>query len=188
MEEDMMVSPEEMESYMETGMSGSTVPTNVDMDPAAVVAVAGMGLFGLLFGLAIAVLTIVAWWKVFTKAKQPGWAAIVPFYNFYIMLKIVKMSPWYMLVFLGIFVPFIGPIAILVVTIMIYHKLSLAFGKGVGFTIGLILLNPIFILLLAFGDATYKESSVPEKDDFSDQSQKPQDPVSTDPTTSLDKE
>lgn len=32
---------------------------------------------------------IVAMWKVFAKANQPGWAAIVPFYNVYVLLKVV---------------------------------------------------------------------------------------------------
>ena len=31
-----------------------------------------------------------------------------------------------------------------------------SFGKGVGFAIGLILLSPIFIMILGFGDATYQ--------------------------------
>jgi len=34
--------------------------------------------------------------------------------------------------------------------------LAKSFGKGTGFAIGLILLTPIFYLILAFGDATYR--------------------------------
>lgn len=53
-----------------------------------------MGFMGLLMGfmggiliifaiieLAILALTIVGRWKVFEKARQPGWAGIVPFYS-----------------------------------------------------------------------------------------------------------
>jgi len=36
------------------------------------------------------------------------------------------------------------------------HNLSLKFGKGVGFTIGMILLPFIFIPILGFGDAKCK--------------------------------
>ena len=35
----------------------------------------------LLIELSIAILTIVANWKVFTKAGRPGWASIIPIYN-----------------------------------------------------------------------------------------------------------
>ena len=37
--------------------------------------------------LAFFVLNIVAGWKIFEKAGQPGWASIVPFYNSYIRYK-----------------------------------------------------------------------------------------------------
>ena len=42
-----------------------------------------------IIGLLIALLMIVAMWKVFTKAGQPGWASIIPIYNLYIWCKIV---------------------------------------------------------------------------------------------------
>jgi hypothetical protein len=38
--------------------------------------------FILLFGLVI--FMVAAMWKIYEKAGQPGWAAIVPFYNLYI--------------------------------------------------------------------------------------------------------
>ena len=41
----------------------------------------------ILFGLGFCAFFIVTMWKVFEKANQPGWAAIVPFYNIYIVLK-----------------------------------------------------------------------------------------------------
>ena len=34
------------------------------------------------------VLVVVANWKLFSKAGQPGWASIVPFYHDYIVYKI----------------------------------------------------------------------------------------------------
>lgn len=39
-----------------------------------------MQIFMILY-LAVIVLTIAGMWKTFDKAGQPGWAAIVPFYN-----------------------------------------------------------------------------------------------------------
>ena len=34
-----------------------------------------------IFWLAFTILMIAAWWKIFTKAGQPGWACIIPIYN-----------------------------------------------------------------------------------------------------------
>ncbi len=43
----------------------------------------------LIVELLVALLVIVAMWKVFTKAGRPGWAAIIPIYNMYVWCKIV---------------------------------------------------------------------------------------------------
>ena len=40
--------------------------------------------------LIVAVLVIVALWKVFTKAGEAGWKCLIPIYNAYIMFKIAK--------------------------------------------------------------------------------------------------
>jgi hypothetical protein len=39
--------------------------------------------------------------------------------------------------------------------IMVYHQLSLSFGKEAGFTVGIIFLGIIFIPILGLGDAKY---------------------------------
>ena len=87
-------------------------------------------------------------WKIFTKAGKPGWAAIVPFYNIYTEFEIAGMNGW---MFLLLLIPFVN----FIVMIMLYLKLAKAFGKGTGFGIGLIFLNFIFTLILAFGSAEY---------------------------------
>jgi hypothetical protein len=38
------------------------------------------------FGLLIGLVGIIAGWKVFEKAGQPGWAIIIPIFNAYIIL------------------------------------------------------------------------------------------------------
>ena len=45
-------------------------------------------IIGLIY-LAVIVLVIAGFWKVFVKAGQPGWAAIVPIYNLYVLTQIV---------------------------------------------------------------------------------------------------
>ena len=96
--------------------------------------------------LVIAIFLIAAQWKVFTKAGQPGWACIVPFYNIYIMTKIGG-KPWWWL-FLVMFIPF-------VFSIWLVNMISKSFGKDEGFTVGLLLLGIIFWPILGFGSAKY---------------------------------
>lgn len=98
--------------------------------------------------LAIAIIMIVANWKIFTKAGKPGWASIVPIYNMYVTFQVAGMNGW---MFLLLFVPLVN----IVVQIMLCLNLAKAFGKSTGFGIGLIFLNPIFLLILAFGNAEY---------------------------------
>ena len=52
------------------------------------------------FSLAVAVLGIVAMWKIFEKAGEPGWAAIIPFYNAYVLFKITWGNGWMFLLML----------------------------------------------------------------------------------------
>ena len=98
--------------------------------------------------LAIIVLMIASMWTIFSKAGKPGWASIVPIYNLIVLLEIVG-KPWWWLFLMLI------PIVNIVILIIVWHNLSLSFGKGGGFTVGLILLNIIFLPILAFGDAKY---------------------------------
>lgn len=99
-------------------------------------------------GIIIGIISIVSMWMIFTKAGKPGWASIIPIYNVVVLLDIVGRPVWWILLLL---IPFVNIIAI----IIIYNDLSKAFGKGVGFTVGLILLSFIFLPMLAFGDAQY---------------------------------
>lgn len=107
-----------------------------------------IGIVGMLIGLVFIVLMIASVWKVFTKAGQPGWAAIIPIYNVIVLLKIIG-KPWWWI--LGFIIPFVN----FIVMILIAVGLAKVFGKGTGFAVGLILLGVIFYPILAFGDATY---------------------------------
>ena len=98
--------------------------------------------------LAFAVLAIVAMWKIFEKAGKPGWAAIIPFYNIYVLFEITWGNGWKFL-FLLI------PIANIVFAIITMVKLAKAFGKSGGFAVGLIFLSIIFYCILAFDKSEY---------------------------------
>jgi len=97
---------------------------------------------------AVIVFFIASMWKVFTKAGQPGWAAIVPIYNLVVLCQIAGKPVWYVLLMLI-------PIVNIVVAVMVWHGVSTNFGHGVGFTLGLVFLGAIFIPILAWGDSKY---------------------------------
>ena len=111
-------------------------------------AVASLGAGYFIVCLALIVIQLVGMWKVFVKAGKPGWAAIVPIYNMYCLFEMSFGNGW---LFLLSFVP----CANFVVAIMCYIKLAKAFGKGVGFGLGLVFFNFIFMMILGFGDAEY---------------------------------
>jgi len=98
--------------------------------------------------LLLIVLSIVALWKLFTKAGKPGWASIIPIYNNLVLIDIAGKPMWW---FLLMFIPVVG----IVISIMVLIGLAKNFGRGAGTVIGLIFLPLIFMLILAFGSAEY---------------------------------
>jgi uncharacterized protein DUF5684 len=103
----------------------------------------------IVFWVVYAIFVFASLWRVFTKAGQPGWAAIVPIYNFIVLLKIVGRPLWWILLFLV-------PIVNIIVLFVIYIDLAKSFGKSAGFGVGLALLGFIFLPILAWGSATYR--------------------------------
>ena len=101
-----------------------------------------------LIGLAIFIVIIASLWQVFTKAGEPGWAAIVPIYNVIVLLRIAGRPLWW-------FILMLIPIVSIVIAIIVAIDIAKAFGKGTGFAIGMILLPFVFYPILGFGDAQY---------------------------------
>ncbi|GBL23604.1 hypothetical protein EMGBS6_03890 [Opitutia bacterium] len=108
-----------------------------------------------LFFIVIGIVCLIGMWKVFTKAGEPGWAVLVPIYNLIVLLRVAGL-PWYWVFapFVAI-IPILGWIAYIVWIVWVHHRISTRFGQGVGFTIGLTLLGPIFWLILGFGSSKY---------------------------------
>lgn len=157
------------------------------MNESAVYAIVGASIaaFAVLVVIAIAlvVLEIIAYWKIFTKAGEKGWKSIIPFYNGYTMYKLTWNTKffWIMLILavagsiikevlsgvatgsaaqliLAIVLIIVG-VAMAAIMIKSYFCLAKAFGHGCGFTIGLIFFNTIFVLILAFGKSQYVGNS-----------------------------
>lgn len=118
------------------------------------------------------VLQVIASWMIFTKAGEAGWKALIPIYSSYLVYKIAWNTAWFWLVLVsGIVSSFLrtqsdnGPLMILgqgliiattVIGCINYYKLSKSFGHGIGFTLGLIFLNPIFLLILGLDSSSYE--------------------------------
>jgi hypothetical protein len=108
-------------------------------------------LMGQILNLAIAVLVIASLWQIFVKMGEDGWKAIIPIYNYVVLLQLVGRPVWWVLLF---FVPF----ANLVVLFLVWKDVAEGFGKGTGFAVGMLLLGFIFLPMLAFGDAQWQGS------------------------------
>lgn len=117
-------------------------------------------------------LQIIANWRIFTKAGEAGWKSIIPVYSDYISYKIAWQTSYFWLVFiLGIIASCIqnpgGDSAMLlmlaslikiiagIISIIYSVKLARAFGRGIGFALGLIFLQPVFMLILGLGNDHY---------------------------------
>ena len=110
----------------------------------------------------IFILTIIANLVLFKKAGEKGWKSIIPIYNTVVLFKIAGISPWWVLGYLAAIIPVIGGLVVVGITIYAMINLAKAFGKGAGFTVGLILLNTIFIMILAFGSSEYQLNKTKE--------------------------
>lgn len=119
---------------------------------------------------------IAAYLRIFAKAGQAGWKCLVPVLSQYTAFKmawkpsmflaaliitladgifILLASLFAELTFLLIWLIMLASAAAVIMGIAFTHKLSRAFGHGTAFTFGLVLLEPIFILVLAFGRSEY---------------------------------
>ena len=105
--------------------------------------------------LAFYVLIIVAQWKIFTKAGQEGWKALIPIYNVVVLYKIIGLSPWLLLLYLLSVVPVVGWIISIALSIVSTVKLAKAFNQSTAFIFGLLFISPIFQMILGFGKAEY---------------------------------
>jgi hypothetical protein len=105
-------------------------------------------------GFILYVITVIALWKVFTKAGHAGWLAIIPIVNLFVLTKIAGFSYWMGLLYLI-------PIVNIILHIVVALRVGKGFGKGVGFSIFLLwLFSFIGYLILGFGSDTYDKARI----------------------------
>ncbi len=130
--------------------------TLLQNDDGGIVGALFGGIYCLCWG-AFAILVVAGLWKVFTKAGQPGWAAIIPIYNIYIMTQIIGRPWWWLLL---LFVPIVN----IVVSIIMAIDLAQSFGKDAAYGVLLLwLFSIIGYLILGFGDAQYVGPAAAQK-------------------------
>ena len=140
-----------------------------------------LGMYGvmLLSILAMAVITIVATWRIFTKAGISGWLCLIPIYSTYVMYKrfwsvgaFKRLVAWYVLSWIlstvTEFVPFSNAVYLVLIiasivlslccmfnTLGLHWRLAKGFDRGFGFALGLTFLSPFFYWILGLGDCDY---------------------------------
>jgi uncharacterized protein DUF5684 len=137
---------------------GSIVPVlalmqDYDNNPGASIAGCIGGGVGCVVWLAVFVVVAAGMWKVFEKAGQPGWAAIIPFYNIYVLTTQIarKEILWFILCL----IPFVNIVAAIIISIDVARK----FGQGTVFGVLLALFPFIFYPILGFGSAQYNSNA-----------------------------
>jgi hypothetical protein len=122
----------------------TTTTTSAGLGAGGAALIAG----GVLLYFAVIVVSIICMWKIFDKAGQKGWLAIIPILNWVTLLKVVHKEIWWIILLL------IPCVNIFVIIIVIWN-LAKAFGHGGGWGLGLIFLPFIFGPMLAFGSSRY---------------------------------
>jgi hypothetical protein len=101
--------------------------------------------------LGLALFYIIASWKIFTKAGQPGWGIFIPIYNIYLGVKIAGKPGWWVLLY---FIPLVN----LVIAIIVMIDVAKAFGKSTAWGVFLLFLfSFIGIPILGYGKSTYTQ-------------------------------
>lgn len=108
-------------------------------------------------------INILGKYKTYKKASKKGWEAFIPIYNTYVGCEICGISTYWILIlvlihFIVIPFPFLATVAWLArLYFKVIFSISMArsFGKSDAFAVGLFFCEPIFYLILAFGNSTY---------------------------------
>lgn len=108
-----------------------------------------LGILLNIFIIIISVIVFVGYWNMYKKARYPGWVIFIPFYNLYILLKIVGQSGWGLLLY---FVPIVN----IIYEIYIAIRLAKVFGKGALFGVFLNFIFPVGPIIIGFGSAKFR--------------------------------
>ena len=128
-------------------------------------------------------LSLIGKYFIFEKMGMPGWKSLIPIYSDYLLFRELIGSGYFWgyiasallagscsaLVTIGMvsgvmeFLFIITAVAACTVTIAIQiklaHSLSKSFGHGIGYTCGLIFIEPIMLMILGLGNNRYARAA-----------------------------
>jgi hypothetical protein len=122
-------------------------------------------IFGMLFWY---LLLALGRWQMFEKMGQPGWKGFIPIYSDYVLYGSCWETAFFWVALAASAVCAIGgadsrsllvSLAGIVAGVMeasLALRISRSFGHGILFALGLMLLNPLFVLYLGFGPDRYR--------------------------------
>lgn len=159
------------DTYNLTSDSLTSGSTNFFSDLAGFTA--GMAVAFIILGiiaLGLIVFLIVCECKIYSKAGEAWWKAIVPVYNTWIEAKIGGLAWWWCPIILGMTalsgvssLSYVACIATIVISFNFNYNISKKFGKTGGFALLLTLLPIIGLPILAFGSDKYNASIATDK-------------------------
>ena len=135
-----------------------------------------MAVVVLFIGFVISILNIVVNWRIFEKANIPGWAALIPVYNYYCFFKLAwnpiyfwiacpiniaisalyVMQKYDLLMDLRFYLLFwVLCFLNMILRGFLKYNIAKSFGQGFPFFIGLFLFEFVFKIVLAFADDKY---------------------------------
>lgn len=131
----------------------------------------------------IFVLSLIGKYFIFEKMGMPGWKSLIPIYSDYLLFRELIGAGYFWgyiasallagscsaFVTIGLvsgvmeFLFIITAVAACTVTIAIQiklaHSLSKSFGHGIGYTFGLVFIEPIMLMILGLGNNRYARAA-----------------------------
>ena len=130
----------------------------------------GVVVFLLLIILAIYVVYAIALAKIFKKAGEEGWKAIIPFYNLFVLIQISGLNWWYFLIAISGTIcamlninglSYVCNLAALAVNFFIFYNLAKKMKQQpVVFAVAAIFVAPIVTMILGFSSKYSYDSTV----------------------------
>lgn len=108
----------------------------------------GLLILPLILYVILLIILLIGIWKMFEKGGIPGILGLIPVVNLFYLAKLAGKPMWWGLLY---FIPFVNVVIAIIMLIGIAER----FGRGIGTTLGLVFLTPIFFCILGFGSAKW---------------------------------
>lgn len=125
-----------------------------------------IAIIALLITLAVVILIIVSNCKIFAKAGEKWWKALIPLYNSWVETKISGLAWYWYPIFVGVTAllarydsNFVISMSLVLVSYNYCFNMAKKFGKSTGFAVLMAFLPVIGLPILAFGSSKYDKDA-----------------------------